>query len=169
MKFLNHIIQAPKEYSLCTGCITCEMMCSLLHDGCVGLQHNRIFLEPGRIKEMVHTIHSCQQCDDHPCYEACPKKDSAMCIDGETGIVYIDEENCIGCGKCQKACRFTPSRINLVKSKDKTQRKAKKCDLCWDMEDGPQCIKWCPAMCLALSDGPIPWENGTEEACADGK
>ena len=169
MKFLNHIIQAPKEYSLCTGCITCEMMCSLLHDGCVGLQHNRIFLEPGRIKEMVHTIHSCQQCDDHPCYEACPKKDSAMCIDGETGIVYIDEENCIGSGKCQKACRFTPSRINLVKSKDKTQRKAKKCDLCWDMEDGPQCIKWCPAMCLALSDGPIPWENGTEEACADGK
>ena len=169
MKFLNHIIHAPKEYSLCTGCITCEMMCSLLHDGCVGLQHNRIFLETGRIKEMVHTIHSCQQCDDHPCYEACPKKDSAMCIDGETGIVYIDEENCIGCGKCQKACRFTPSRINLVKSKDKTQRKAKKCDLCWDMEDGPQCIKWCPAMCLALSDGPIPWENGTEEACADGK
>ncbi len=85
-----------------------------------------------------------------------------MRIDREKNIVYIVEEDCIGCGLCQKACRFSPSRINLVKSKDKAKRKAKKCDLCRDKEDGPQCIKWCPAMCLALSDGSVPWEEMEE-------
>ena len=166
MKPGNHIIQSPMSYSLCTGCVSCEMLCGLLHDGCIGPQHNRIFLQPGRVKQMVHTILSCQQCDDHPCYEACPKKDEAMCLDPETNIAYINEAACIGCGKCQKACHFTPSRINLVKSKNKEERTAKKCDLCRDKPDGPQCVKWCPAMCLALSDGPIPWEEAEKEGQA---
>ena len=49
MKPGNHIIQSPMSYSLCTGCVSCEMLCGLLHDGCIGPQHNRIFLQPGRV------------------------------------------------------------------------------------------------------------------------
>lgn len=81
-----------------------------------------------------------------------------MCID-EEGIVYINEAECIGCSLCQKACKFTPSRINMVKSKNKEERKAKKCDLCRGRAEGPACVQWCPAVCLAESTGPIPWET----------
>jgi Fe-S-cluster-containing hydrogenase component 2 len=145
----DHIVQFPMEYSLCAGCTTCEIACSLTHDGLVGPKYNRIFLE--RVDyTMIHRVHSCQQCGNHPCYDKCPKKDSAMKID-ENGIVYIDEEFCIGCGLCRKACPFDPPRINLVKSTDKEKRKAKKCDLCRTRPEGPACVEWCPVRCIGLS------------------
>lgn len=150
---MSHIIQYPKEYSLCTGCHSCEMVCSLVHDGVVGPGRGRIVSYLGDIREMIHTIAACEQCEDHPCYDACPKKDKAMCIDSETGIVYINEEECIGCGLCAKKCKLEPSRINMVKSKDRSKRKAKKCDLCRGREGGPVCIEHCPAKCIGLSDG----------------
>jgi Fe-S-cluster-containing hydrogenase component 2 len=103
--------------------------------------------------EDMHKIFSCQQCADHPCYDACPKKDSAMCIDGETGVVYVDAENCIGCKLCWKACPFEPKRIafNLDQS-----RKALKCDLCRTRPEGPACVEYCQVRCIGLSDQPVP-------------
>ena len=80
-----------------------------------------------------------------------------MCID-ENNIVYVNEDECVGCGLCQKACVFEPSRINMVKSADKKQRKAKKCDLCRERPEGPACVQWCPIRCIGLSDDPLPWE-----------
>ena len=152
----NHIVQYPMDYSLCAGCTTCEIVCTLTHDGLVSPSYNRIFVDRGT-RSMVHHILSCQHCSDHPCYDACPKKDKAMCID-ENNIVYINEDECVGCGLCQKACAFTPSRINMVKSEDKKQRKAKKCDLCRTRPEGPACVQWCPVKCIGLSQDPLPWE-----------
>lgn len=157
----NHVVKCPVEYSLCTGCASCEMVCSLVHEQCVSPQNRRIFLKLGKTLDMIHSVYTCEQCSDHPCYEACPKKDEAMCID-ENGIVYIQEDNCIGCGMCQKACKLYPSRISMVKSKNKKERKAKKCDLCRLRPEGPACVQWCPCNCLALSDGDIPWEKKGE-------
>ncbi len=162
--FGSHIIQYKKEYSLCTGCHSCELMCALSHDLVTGPSHNRIWCELGNIDELFHAIYSCQHCDDHPCYNACPKKDKAMIIDPETQIVYINEEACIGCGLCARNCKFTPSRINLVKSKDKTKRKAKKCDLCRTRPEGPACIEHCPARCLGLSSEPLPYNEDEKGA-----
>ena len=100
----NHVVQYPMDYSLCAGCTTCEIVCTLTHDGLVSPSYNRIFVDRGT-RSMVHTILSCQHCSDHPCYDACPKKDKAMCID-ENNIVYVNEDECVGCGLCQKACAF---------------------------------------------------------------
>lgn len=150
----RHIIQYPADYSLCAGCTTCEIVCSLTHDGVVSPQYNRIFLDRGTVS-MIHTVYACLHCEDHPCYEKCPHQDKAMCID-ENNIVYIVEEYCDGCGRCVKACTYTPSRINLVKSKDKSKRKAKKCDLCRTRPEGPACIEYCPVKCIGLSDQPLP-------------
>ena len=147
-KYGRHIVQAPPEYSFCAGCNTCEIVCSLTHDGLVGPCYNRIFVEKNT-RMMYHTIHSCQHCTDHPCYEACPKKGEAMTISSD-GMVLIIEENCIGCGLCKKACAFDPPRINLVKSPDRALRKAKKCDLCKTREEGPACVQWCPVRCIEI-------------------
>jgi len=145
----RHIVQSPPEVSFCAGCSACEIVCSLVHDGVVGHAYSRIFVNKGT-RSMVSTIYSCQHCLDHPCYEACPRKDQAMCLD-ENGIVYINEEHCIGCKRCIKACVFDPPRINYVHSKDKTKRKAKKCDLCRTRPEGPACIEFCQVSCLGLS------------------
>lgn len=156
--FGKHIVKCPPEYSMCTGCASCEMVCSMVHDQLVSPSYNRIFLQLGPTTTMIHDVFTCMQCADHPCYEACPLKDKAMCIN-EKGIVIVKEEECIGCGKCRQACKFTPPRINIVKSKDKTKRKAKKCDLCSERAEGPSCVQYCPARCLALSGEPLPWES----------
>ena len=159
----NHIVQYSPEYSLCAGCETCSIMCGLTHDGFTGPGNARIRINLGT-RSLMHEVLACQQCDDHPCYEACPKKDAAMRIDSETGIVYIVEEDCIGCGKCAKACKFTPSRIQIRKNKSRKLWKAVKCDLCRDNPEGPQCVKYCIVRCLGLSDDSLELPEGVVPA-----
>ena len=152
----DHIIQYPDEYSHCIGCSSCELFCALTHDGVTGPCHGGIKLAFGKLSQLKHTVYVCEQCEDHPCYEACPKKDKAMCVD-ENGIVYINEDECIGCGICAKKCKLTPSRITM----DRKNRKAHKCDLCRTREDGPVCIKRCPVVCLGLASQPLPYDPET--------
>ena len=111
-------------------------------------------------------ILSCQQCDDHPCYDACPKKGEAMKID-ERGIVYIDETFCIGCGLCAKHCKFQPTRIAMKRDRVRKQWKAVKCDLCRNNPEGPQCIKWCPVRCIGISADSVSTADGSKPAAAE--
>jgi Fe-S-cluster-containing dehydrogenase component len=145
-RYGRHVAQRPPEYSFCAGCESCGAVCSLTRDGVVGPAYNRLFVERN-IRTMVHTVHSCRQCSDHPCYEKCPKKGDAMRVD-ENGIVYIVEDACIGCGACARACVFEPPRINFIKELPKNLRKARKCDLCRDRAEGPACVEWCPVRCI---------------------
>ena len=147
----SHVIQYSGEYSFCAGCDSCMIMCGLSHEGTAGHGNGRIQVDHGT-RSLVNHILSCQQCHDHPCYNACPRKDAAMCLDPDTSIAYVNEENCIGCGLCARACKFQPSRIVLRKNKDRKKWKAMKCDLCRGNPEGPQCIKWCPVRCIGLSD-----------------
>jgi Fe-S-cluster-containing hydrogenase component 2 len=149
-KYGRHIVQTPPEYSFCAGCDSCEIICALTHDGVAGHTRNRLFVERD-IRTMVHTVHTCRQCAEHPCYEKCPKRDAAMCLD-ENGVVYIVEAECIGCGLCYGACVFDPPRINYHKNQPRETRKARKCDMCRGREDGPMCVKWCPVRCIVTSD-----------------
>ena len=147
----KHIVQYSGAYSFCAGCNSCEAVCSLVHDGVVSPSYHRIALKRGGTRDMVCQIKSCQHCLDHPCYDACPKKDEAMCLDTKTGIAYVNEEACIGCGSCAKACVFEPTRINLSAAYKRKERKAKKCDLCRTREYGPVCVEYCPVRCLGVS------------------
>ena len=138
-------------------------MCGLTHDGFTGPGNARIRINLGT-RSLMHEVLACQQCDDHPCYEACPKKDAAMRIDPDTNIVYIVEDDCIGCGKCAKACKFTPSRIQIRKNKSRKLWKAVKCDLCRDNPEGPQCVKYCIVRCLGLSNDSLELPEGVVPA-----
>lgn len=159
----NHIVQYSAEYSFCAGCETCSIMCGLTHEGFTGHGNSRIQVVLGT-RSMVHHIAACQQCKDHPCYEACPRKDKSMNIDPDTGIVYINEEFCIGCGLCAKNCKFQPPRIVMKRDKNRKQWKAAKCDLCRGNPEGPQCIQWCPVRCIGLSEDSVFSADGTKPA-----
>lgn len=147
--YKDHIVQYSADYSLCAGCETCSIMCSLSHEGINSPGAGRIQVQLGT-RSMIHTVLSCLQCSDHPCYDKCPKKGEAMRID-ENGIVYIDEEHCTGCGLCIKGCRFEQPRIVMMRNNDRKKWRAKKCDMCRDNAEGPQCVKWCPVRCIGLS------------------
>lgn len=149
-KFGKHIIQLDKDISLCAGCSGCEIICGLVHEGVSSPSTRRIFVERDTT-QLIHTVYTCQHCEDHPCYNACPKKDKAMCIDEKLGVVYVNPDECIGCKLCVKACPFEPKRIQMNLFK-----KAVKCDLCRNRPEGPACIEDCQVMCIQMSDQPIP-------------
>jgi len=155
--FERHIVQYPTSYSLCAGCGTCEAVCGLTHDGVTSPSIKRIFLiRDTTMTEDMHTVLTCQQCSDRPCYTACPLQDSAMKIDEVTGVVYVASELCTGCRLCFEACPFEVKRIAFNLD---DPPKALKCDMCRERSDGPACVEFCQVRSLGLSDAPVPWEG----------
>ena len=80
----------------------------------------------------------CQQCTGAPCVEVCPT--GASYRDEETGIVLIDQENCIGCESCLSACPYGVRALNEAESV------VGKCTLCKPLTDKgelPACVKAC--------------------------
>ncbi len=149
-KAVGHIIQLEAETS-CAGCGSCEAICAHVHDGATGPNLQRIWLDR-RPFEGRYFVKACLQCDDAPCYYACPYKDEALCIDSATGVRYINSEKCpSGCKLCIEACAalFNPPRINF----DPERNAPIMCDLCKDRPEGPACIEFCPTICLAVGKG----------------
>ena len=118
------------DFSRCSGCRLCEVICSLKNEGTIWPEASRI-----RIFEVVPgaTIpHLCVQCPDYPCVKSCPV--NALSVDEKTGAVIVDEEKCIRCGKCVDAC---PGKIPRIPNGKKS---VVICDLCGGE---PECVKIC--------------------------
>lgn len=133
----------------CSGCMSCMMACTLAHEGGINLSHARIQIKKnvfGTYPDDDIEQYVCRQCEDPTCVAVCPV--NALYIDEKTGVRVIDKETCIGCRKCIRACKYTPSRIAF----DWEKRVALKCDLCQDTpywnETGGVCGKQaCIQMC----------------------
>ena len=133
------------DKTLCSGCRTCEMVCANFNSG--GRNSSslaRISIEKEYVKG-DYQPKVCYQCADPPCLKACPV--GALRVDSLRGTYarIIDEETCIGCQRCIKACQqyFRPPRPRFDVQKQKTI----KCDLCFGE---PQCVKFCPLGVLRL-------------------
>jgi carbon-monoxide dehydrogenase iron sulfur subunit len=115
----------------CTGCMACELACSFTHEGAFVPTLSRIrvvrFMGQGLNVPIV-----CLNCPRPPCVDVCPTE--AAYIDRSVPVVRINEEECIGCGECIKACPFGAADFNDEKDV------AFICDLC----DGePVCVDHC--------------------------
>jgi len=124
------------------------MACATYHWGAVAPQLSAIKWVEG---DFLHGSQGyplfCIQCNNPKCYDACPLKDIALCIDSVTGVTYINKDECTGCGKCIEACPFEVKRINL----DKEKGIAIKCDLCKGRAAGPVCVEVCDRQALTLA------------------
>ncbi len=128
------------SHSKCTGCRTCEMVCSLTHDKECSTAKSRIKIF--RDEEFGNNVIAlCQHCQDAKCMESCPS--SAIGRNLETGAVLVDRELCIGCEACVEACPV--SALSL----DSKNAVVFKCDLCGG---DPECVKWCNRGALAWKE-----------------
>ena len=126
----------------CTNCRICELVCAARHQGVYNPVQSRIRKISFGIPEVTETI-VCKQCVNAPCAQACPVE--ALAVSDE--IVEYNEERCIGCQKCVKACPYNAMFFR------KETRKVFKCNLCGEKE--PKCMESCPKGVIGLhSDDP---------------
>lgn len=141
----------------CTGCQRCEGNCTLFNDGKVqpflsrinvrdrfqfGREVTENYLEdPGVFGNWSILPATCRQCEDAPCMMACPVK--AIYPDPLTSVRMLDQDVCIGCGACVKACPYGMPKI------DPDKGKSTKCIACG------ACVAGCPTNALKI----VLWED----------
>lgn len=137
------------DVSKCVSCHACTASCRIENE--VKTEGNRCWVtdeEVGSYPE-VHVLklpQLCNHCDTTPCVDVCPVDATGKT---EEGIVFIDEETCIGCGACVTACPYNARLMNT-----ETQ-KADKCDFCAHrLENGllPVCISTCTTQARFFGD-----------------
>jgi len=113
----------------CTGCRSCEVVCSMVKEGNIGIYNSR--MKTVRFpNEFFYLPRVCFQCDNLYCVSSCSS--DAISKDRDSGIVEIDADKCTGCGLCLDACPF-----GAIIMPDSV---AVKCDLC---DGDPECVKYC--------------------------
>lgn len=140
----------------CSGCQSCMIACSLVHEGVAGTSLSRIQVSRAILASYPYDIQIsvCRQCPEPMCVKNCPT--GACHVSAADGNVrIIDAVKCIGCGECLKACPHSPHRTVWNPSANK----ASKCDLCanapyFSKKGGPAgnqaCITTCPMRALKL-------------------
>ena len=155
------------DFNACTGCRTCETVCSAYNhktvvDGEVmnGLGNPylaNIRVYPFNPDADVPVV--CVMCRDNPCIEACPVAPDeegrrALYRDPKTLAITCDEERCVACGSCAEACRT--ERVAAILPNPQTNRPERMCTLCGG---DPQCVKYCPYGALSHIVG--GWIDGS--------
>lgn len=134
----------------CLECGACESACERRH------HEQRWHGEPIIVgKTGQHAVMPvCQGCADPACEKACPRQ---AIQPGET-CPQIQEELCVGCGRCVLACPFGSIACLPAEQKDRPKthagnkrKRAAKCDGCADFSDRA-CIRECPTGALEVID-----------------
>ncbi len=140
----------------CSGCMSCMLTCSLVHDGEASTSRSRIQVARNVFDPYPQDIQIfvCRQCPEPMCVKNCPT--GACHISAENGNVrMIDEEKCVGCKTCINECPYIPHRTIF----NVEANKAMKCDLCantpyFSKKGGPSgeqaCVTICPSNALKL-------------------
>ena len=136
---MGHLVCDP---SICGGCKTCEIVCSLYHESVISPALARITVKQDIFGGYVCEAMPCLQCDGPECLMACPVP-GALYVDMATGARRIDEKKCSGCRICLEVCPTTPKGIRYNAEKNVCF----KCDLCGG---DPQCVKFCPTGALTF-------------------
>lgn len=146
------------ESRFCSGCKACQMACKENNHTAEGKNFRKVITcEGGGYQQteagFENTVYayslsiSCNHCAKPLCVKSCPS--GAMQKEPGSGIVFIEEKLCIGCGACRRACPYDAPQQNVQ------NKIMKKCDLCRDLlQEGkePACVSACPLRLLHAGD-----------------
>jgi Fe-S-cluster-containing dehydrogenase component/DMSO reductase anchor subunit len=135
------------DMSLCVGCHCCEVACNEQNNNPADIKWRRVGeMESGVFPDMSQLFNSmsCNHCIDPECLKGCPTNSY---IKFENGIVYHDDDLCIGCQYCTWNCPyevpiFNPDRGIVTK-----------CHMCHEkLDEGqtPACVQACPAGAIEI-------------------
>jgi Fe-S-cluster-containing hydrogenase component 2 len=150
------------DFDKCTGCRTCETVCSAFHhpvqvDGewLNGLGNPKLGnIQVYAYNPDVDVPSVCANCPDTPCVNACPvtpdpiSGHKAIFRDELTQAIRTNHDVCISCGSCANACET--ERTGIIKMNPKTRHPEHICDHCGG--DDPQCVKNCPYGALSFRE-----------------
>ena len=135
----------------CLDCRACSIACQDWNDIEKGTEKylRRFFWEEGVFPDIdMHFVFApCYHCENPSCLEACPN--DAIYKESKYSAVLVDEDLCVGCKSCWKACPYGAPRFS-------DEPKMKKCNLCIGRLDNgqlPACIDTC--IPRALDFGPL--------------
>jgi anaerobic carbon-monoxide dehydrogenase iron sulfur subunit len=115
----------------CSGCRTCELVCSMKNEGMARPSLSRIQVIAFKYQGTRVPV-TCQQCEDPVCIAVCPMR--ALQKDPDLGIVRHDKERCMGCKTCVAACPFGGISFSTE------SKQIFKCEQC---NGDPQCVRFC--------------------------
>lgn len=184
---IEHIRVTPDK---CKACRRCEVACIAAHHDMSfkeAMKHRDILVSRVQVvkAEGLKTTVRCHQCQDAPCCNVCPTQALQQ---EEDGRIVMNEENCIACEMCIKACPYGTISLDAMKGQpveeDGTactspgRNVAVRCDMChsWRIVNGKKitaCMEACPVRALYMveADGniveaPLPQKKPVAEKSA---
>lgn len=156
----------------CIGCQACFVACKEENQTAPGVAWNRIKrIEDLKARVINYFRVSCQHCDDPACMKVCPVK---AIHKGQFGEVLVDDQKCIACHMCEKACPYgapmfadpnaakgywpdKPAIAERIFAPHQTRKigRAEHCTLCSHRlaaGQQPACVEHCPTGALRLVD-----------------
>ncbi len=94
------------EMKRCVGCNACVLACKAEHFLPPGILWNRVIIsETGKYPVVTKHIYPvrCNHCAQAKCVDACPAGATQQRADG---IVWVDDNKCVGCRYCVMACPY---------------------------------------------------------------
>ncbi|MGB9825372.1 MAG: 4Fe-4S dicluster domain-containing protein, partial [Desulfofundulus sp.] len=142
-----------QDESKCISCRSCEVQCKV-NKGLfeVGPKPNQV-VAAGEIRiNGEPSFIACFHCEEPWCIPVCST--GAIQKRAIDGIVFIDQELCVGCKSCIMACPWGAPQWDARKGR------AVKCDYCKDRIDAglkPACVAACPTGSLIFGPaGDVP-------------
>ena len=135
------------DMTACVGCHCCEVACNEQNFNTPDIKWRRVGeMEAGTFPNVSQLFNSmsCNHCIDPECLKGCPTNSY---IKFENGIVYHDDDVCIGCQYCTWNCPyevpvFNPDRGIVTK-----------CHMCHEkLDEGqtPACVQACPGGAIEI-------------------
>ena len=130
------------DLTACVGCHCCEAACNEQNGNDADVKWRRVGEMEGGVfpnTSQLFNSMSCNHCIDPACLNGCPTESY---IKLDNGIVFHEDESCIGCQYCTWNCPYEVPVMNYDRGI------VTKCHMCVDkLEVGetPACVQACPA------------------------